>query len=66
MTYLSPIIAALLGALAAALDRTASRLRRLAAALPTQHLPTARLLVVGGRRYVMMDDCSTLLPLEDA
>lgn len=45
---LSPIIAALLGALAAAFDRMAAGLRRLAARLPQHTLPTARTITIGG------------------
>jgi hypothetical protein len=66
VTLLSPVIAALLGAIAAALDIMAARLRRWATPPPRPILPAVRVIDIGGRRFVMADNLPHLLPLEDA
>jgi hypothetical protein len=63
---LSQMIADILNNVANRLDRASALLRRWATAIPRHRLPAARLVVIGGRRYVMMDDRPHLIPTEDA
>jgi len=54
----------ILTAAISALDRASARLRQLAARIPADREPGARLIIIGGRRCLMMDDHAGIFPVD--